>query len=64
MVLGLFVEGGIDDLHVGAFDGLPDIRDFFGTFVDQQHDQVDLRVIVLDRSGDVLDQGRLTCFGR
>ena len=34
-------------LHVG---------DFFGTFVDQQHDQIALRMIVRDRVGDVLQE--------
>src|SRR3546814_19415904 len=37
-------------LHVG---------DFFRTFVDQQDDQVDFRMIVADGMGDVLQQPRL-----
>ncbi len=56
VALRRFVEGGRDDLaahralHVG---------DFFGPLVDEQHDQVDLGVVLGDAVGDVLQQHRL-----
>ncbi len=56
---GRLVEGGADDF--GA-NGAGDFRDFLRALIDQQHDQVDVRVVVLDGLGDVLQHHRLTGF--
>ena len=64
MVLGQLVKSRINDFHIGAFNGFPDIRDFLGTLIDQQDDQVDLRIVIFDGTGHLFEQGRLTGLGR
>src|SRR6187402_649413 len=54
---GGLVEGGADDF---AANGAGDFRDFLGALIDQQHDQMDIRMVVLDRLGNVLQHHRLT----
>ena len=39
--------------------GAPEIGDFFRPFIDQENDQLHLRMIFHDRVGDVMQQGRL-----
>ena len=56
---GLFVEGRGDDF---GFDIAGHFGHFFGTFVDQQDDQVDFRMVVGDCVGDRLQQHRFTGF--
>src|SRR5205807_1708852 len=51
-----FVEGRADDFRLGV---ALHVRHFFGTLVDQQHDQHRLGVIGGDRVGDFLEQHRL-----
>ena len=58
---GRFVEGGADDF---AFDRTHHVGDFFRAFVDQQHDQVDFRVVESDGVSDVLQHHRLARPGR
>jgi len=48
---GGLVERGTDDL---ALDRTRHVRDFLGAFVDQQHDQVDFRMVGRDSVRDVL----------
>ena len=42
----------------------PKIRHFFRTFVDEENDQLHLRMILDDRVGDVMQQRRLAGAGR
>ena len=55
------VKGGTDDLalnrsfHVGYF---------LGAFIDQQHDEVDFRVVLGDAVGHFLQQDGFSCAGR
>jgi hypothetical protein len=53
---GRLVEGRGHDL---ALHRALHVGDFLGPLVDQQHDEVDLRVVLLDGVGDVLQQHRL-----
>ena len=60
-LVGHFIEGGINDFApCGAFH----IRHFFGAFVNEQHDQVNVRIIVGNTVCDLLEQDRLAGFGR
>ena len=61
VILGMLVERRRDDF---AVDRTLHIRDFFGTFVDEQCDDVRFRMVDRDRVGDVLEQRRLAGFGR
>ena len=63
VVLGEFVEGGINDLDIGAFDRLLDIRHFFRSLVDEQDDEMNLGIVGFDRLGDLLHERRLSCLG-
>ena len=42
------------------FDTTLHISDFFGTFIDQQNDQIALWVVLFDRIGDILQQNGFT----
>ena len=55
------VEGGGDDLRL---DVLLHLGHFLGPLVDQQHDEDDLRVILADGVGQLLQQDRLARPGR
>ena len=59
--VGGLVEGGADDLGV---DMLFHVRHLLGPLVDQQHDQVALRMVGRDGVGHVLEQHGLTGLGR
>jgi hypothetical protein len=61
MAGGRFVEGAGDDL--GAYRALH-FRDFLGTLVDQQHDQVAVRMIGCDRLCQALQQHGLAGLRR
>src|ERR1700754_628733 len=54
---GRLVEGGADDFGANRAG---DFRDFLRALIDQQHDQMDVRVVVLDGLRDVLQHHRLT----
>ena len=41
-----------------------EVGDFLGAFVDEERDQLHLRVVVLDAEGDVLEEDRLAHLGR
>ena len=58
---GRLVEGAGDDF---AAHRARHLGDFLGTLVDQQHDQVALRMVGRDRRGDVLQQHRLAGLRR
>ena len=58
---GGLVEGRGDDLGLHR---PPHVRHLFGPLVDQQHDQVDLRMVLGDRVRDVLQDHRLARLGR
>ena len=53
MVFRGLVEGGVD--HVAA-DGALHVGHFLGALVDEQHDELDLGVVVRDGVGDLLQQ--------
>jgi len=55
------VEGGGDDL---AAHGALHVRHLFRPLVDEQHDEIDLRVVVRDRMGHVLEHHGLAGAGR
>ena len=45
--------------------GTPHIRHFFGTFIDEQDDQFDIRMVGADRIGNVLNEDRFArAWGR
>ena len=54
VVLRQFVKGGMDHLHVGAVDGLLDIRHLLGPLVNQQNQHMHLRIGAQDRPGHIL----------
>ncbi len=53
-------RGAGDDFAVGAFDLPLHVGDFFGPLVDQQYDDIDIRVVLQDRLGHLLQQDRFT----
>ena len=57
MALRRFVKGGADDF--GLFHGTFHIRDFFGAFVDEQDDQIDVGIVGIDGVGQRLQQNSL-----
>ena len=61
VLLGGPVEGGRDHL---AADGPPHVGDLLGPLVDEQHEEVDLGVVALDRPGDLLHDRGLARLGR
>ena len=63
-MLRQFIESRINDFRIVSFDRFPDVRDFLRPLIDQKDDQMDLRIIVLDRTRHILDQGRLARLGR
>jgi len=56
-----FIEGGGDDLGVNR---AVHVRHFFRALADQRHHQVHIGIIGRDRVGDLLQDGRFSCFGR
>ena len=46
MALCQLIKGGIDDLHISALNGLLYIGNLLRAFVDQQNDQIHLRIIL------------------
>ena len=58
---GRFIEGRGDDF---ALDGARHLGDFLGPLIDEQHDQIALRMVRADRGRDVLQQHRLAGLGR
>ena len=61
VVLDRFVEGGGDDL---AAHGAAHVRDFLRALADEQHHEVDLRVVDRDAMRDRLEQHRLARLRR
>ena len=61
VALGRLVECRGDDLGV---DAAAHVGHLFGALVDEQHYDVCLGMILGNRVGNVLEQYRLTCFGR
>ena len=61
VILGMLVERRGDDF---AVDRPLHVGDFFGPLVDEQRDDVGVGMVDRDRVGDVLEQRRLTGFGR
>ena len=43
-----------------ALDGSPHIGDFFGALGDQQHDEVHIGIVDLNRAGNLLENHRLS----
>ena len=62
MALRRFVERGADDF--GILDRALHIRHFFGTFIDEQHDEIDFRMVRVDGIRDALEQNGFTGPGR
>ena len=60
MVLRGLVEGGV---HHFALDGALHVRHFLRALVDQQHDQMNLRIVGHDGVGDLLQQRGLARLG-
>ena len=60
VALGRLVEGGTD--HFGL-DAALHVRHFLGPLVDEQHDEDDLRVVLGDAVGDVLEEHGLAGAG-
>ena len=63
VVLGQLVEGGIDNLHILALDGLLDIGNLLRPLIDQQNDQMHVRMGYRDGARDLLQKRRLSGFG-
>jgi hypothetical protein len=57
VVARAFVERRDDDFAV--LDGATPACGLFGTLVDEQHDQVAVGVVLVDRLADLLEQDRL-----
>jgi len=57
---GVVVGGGVDLAGGGAFE----VGDFFGSFVDEEGEELDIGVVVVDGEGDVLHEGGFAGFGR
>ena len=64
VAVGGLVERGRDDLHVRPLHVLLHIGHFLGPLVDEQHDEVDLGVILDDGVGELLHQDGLAGLGR
>ena len=62
MALRRFVERGADDF--GILDRALHIRHFFGTFIDEQHDEIDFGMVRVDGIRDALEQNGFTGPGR
>src|SRR2546430_12538368 len=52
------VERGRDHLHIRSLDVLLHVRHLLGPLVDQQHDEVDLGMVLDDGVGELLQQDR------
>jgi hypothetical protein len=61
VVVGRAVEGRVNDL---AVDRTLHVGDLFRPLVDQEDDEVDLRIVRADRVGDLLHHGRLPSLRR
>jgi hypothetical protein len=61
VVLRRFVEGGGDDL---TLDGSPHVGDLLRSLADERDHEEDVRVVLADPVGDVLEQHRLAGLGR
>jgi hypothetical protein len=59
MPLGRFVERAADDLGSSPFHRAFHVGHFLGPLVDEQHDDVTLRVVLQHTVGDLLQQHRL-----
>src|SRR5690606_6691411 len=64
VLLGRPVEGRGDDLALGVAEPPPHVGHLFGPLVDEQHHELDLGVVRLDRPGDLLDDRGLARLGR
>ena len=61
MAAGRFVKSGS---HHFAFHRTHHFGNFFGAFVNQQHNQFNFRIIFCQGVGNVFQHYRFTCFGR
>ena len=58
VTLRRFIKGGAN--HLGRFAGALHVRDFLGTFVDEEDEEVAIRAVLEDGVGQLLHQHRLT----
>src|ERR1700722_8865174 len=59
MLGGHIVECGADDLAVGAPDFAPHVRDFLGSLVDEEDEELALRMVLQDAVGNLLKKDSL-----
>ena len=64
MTVRQLVKGRIDNFHIGAHNGLPYVRNLLRALIYQKNHQMHVRIIGGDSLGNLLQQSRLTCFGR
>ena len=64
VVLRQFIKRRVDDFNIVSLDGLLDVRYLLRTLVDQQDQQMDLRIIPPYGQRHLLKQGCLTSFRR
>ena len=63
-MLRSLVKRRIQNLDIVADDCLADIRHFLRTFINQHDDDMHLRIIPQNGTGNILQQGCLSCLGR
>ena len=64
MVFRQLIKGRIDHFHILSANSFLDIRHFFWPFIDQQNDQMHLRIIAQNRLRRFLQKGSFTCLWR
>ena len=64
MMLRQFIESRINHLYVRSLNCFLDICYFLRSFIDQQNNQMYLRIVSLDRLCHFLKKCGLTCLGR
>ena len=56
VVLRQLIKRGIDHFHIRSLQCLTNIRDFLGTLINQKDNEVNVRIIGLDRLGNLFHQ--------
>ena len=64
MMLRKLIKGRIDNLHIVSPDCFFDICNFLRTFIDQQNDQMHIRIVSKNGFRHIFQKCGLTCFRR
>ena len=57
-----FIKSRINNLYIASTNLFFNIRNFLWTFIDQKNDQMHIRIILLNRFGNIFQKGCLAGF--